>query len=160
MVRWKKSLTGEVPMRKQLTVGSLIAGRSPVQQPVYTPVHTNLPELGKQADSRVFAKPNKQNRPIPTAKARHKQVQIKQNSRTFTIGQAPCQTLLQAAQTQGQSLSYKCQQGYCGKCSVLVVSGNDLLTAPTRQEHEKLDKKLAAGYRLACQSAFRSPTSE
>ncbi|KZE49402.1 ferredoxin [Brevibacillus parabrevis] len=147
-------------MRKQLTVGSLIAGRSPVQQLVYTPVHTNLPESGKQADSRFFAKPNKQNRPIPTAKARQKQVQIKQNSRAFTIGQAPYQTLLQAAQAQGQSISYKCQQGYCGKCSVMVVSGNDLLTAPTRQEHEKLDKKLSAGYRLACQSTFRSPTSD
>ncbi|EJL47245.1 MULTISPECIES: 2Fe-2S iron-sulfur cluster-binding protein [Brevibacillus] len=137
-------------MRKQLTVGSLIAGRSPVQTPAPTPVSGNMPETTRRAGS--FSR--LQTKPQTTIK--RKQVTVKQHDQTISVEQAPCQTLLQAALAQGQPLSYKCRQGYCGKCRVLVVSGTSLLDAPTKQESEKLDQKLASGYRLACQSTFRS----
>ncbi|MGN7469190.1 2Fe-2S iron-sulfur cluster-binding protein [Brevibacillus sp. SAFN-007a] len=141
-------------MRKQLTVGSLIAGRSPVQTPVPAPVHVHVPETNRRAGS--FPKlPNHTQTPF-----QRKQVEVKQHDHTISIEQAPCQTLLQAALAQGQPLAYKCQQGYCGKCRVLVVSGTSLLAAPTGPEREKLGKKLASGYRLACQSTFRSTISD
>lgn len=137
-------------MRKQLTVGSLIAGRSPVQTPAPASVHAHMPETTRRAGS--FSRlPGK-----PQTTIQRKQVQVKQDDRTISVEQAPCQTLLQAAIAQGQPLSYKCRQGYCGKCRVLVVSGGSLLEAPTKQEAKKLAEQLASGYRLACQSTFRS----
>ncbi|CAI9003123.1 Ferredoxin [Brevibacillus sp. IT-7CA2] len=132
-------------MRKQLTVGSLIPGRSDVQMssPAPVPVHTHT-SLKKTELSPA--------RP----KSEQKHVQVKQRSQTMPVRYTPSQTLLQAALTQDQPIAYKCQQGHCGKCSVQIVAGASLLDTPTGQEKAKLGEKLATGYRLACQSTFRS----
>ncbi|TQK62925.1 2Fe-2S iron-sulfur cluster protein [Brevibacillus sp. AG162] len=130
-------------MRKQLTVGSLIPGRSDVQMssPAPVPVHTSLKKAGLNTT-----------RP----QSEQKLVQAKQRSQTMPVRYTPSETLLQAAITQDQPIAYKCQQGHCGKCSVQIVAGASLLDTPSGQEKAKLGEKLATGYRLACQSTFRS----
>lgn len=128
-------------MRKQLTVGSLIPGRSTVQMANPAPVYTAL----KTTDTS----------PAPS-KTKPQQVQAKQRGQTFDITYTPGVTLLQAALTQDQPIAYKCQQGHCGKCSVQIVAGKSLLDVPTGQEKTKLGDKIATGYRLACQSTFCS----
>ncbi|MCM3143574.1 2Fe-2S iron-sulfur cluster-binding protein [Brevibacillus sp. MER 51] len=130
-------------MRKQLTVGSLIPGRSDVQMssPAPVPVHTHT-SLKKTDPARP--------------QSEQKLVQVKQRSQTMPVRYIPSETLLQAALTQDQPIAYKCQQGHCGKCSVQIVAGASLLETPTGQEKAKLGEKLATGYRLACQSTFRS----
>ncbi|MFS0557589.1 2Fe-2S iron-sulfur cluster-binding protein [Brevibacillus sp. 179-C9.3 HS] len=130
-------------MRKQLTVGSLISGRTDVQMSSPAPVLVNTALKKSNASS---ARP----------KTEQKLVQLKQRSQTMQVQYAPCQTLLQAALTQDQPIAYKCQQGHCGKCSVQIIAGESLLDTPTGQEKAKLGEKLATGYRLACQSTFRS----
>ncbi|BAH46512.1 hypothetical protein BBR47_55350 [Brevibacillus brevis NBRC 100599] len=132
-------------MRKQLTVGSLIPGRSDVQMssPAPVPVH---PQTSVKKTDRSPVRPQSE----------QKLVQVKQRSQTMPVRYTPSQTLLQAALTQAQPIAYKCQQGHCGKCSVQIVAGASLLDTPTGQEKAKLGEKLATGYRLACQSTFRS----
>ncbi|UKL00846.1 2Fe-2S iron-sulfur cluster-binding protein [Brevibacillus brevis] len=130
-------------MRKQLTVGSLIPGRSDVQMssPAPVPMHTHT-SLKKTDPARP--------------QSEQKLVQVKQRSQTMPVRYTPSETLLQAALTQDLPIAYKCQQGHCGKCSVQIVAGASLLDTPTGQEKAKLGEKLATGYRLACQSTFRS----
>ncbi|GEC91443.1 2Fe-2S iron-sulfur cluster-binding protein [Brevibacillus brevis] len=130
-------------MRKQLTVGSLIPGRSDVQMssPAPVPVHASL----KKAELNTTRPQSEQ-----------KLVQVKQRSQTMPVRYTPSETLLQAAITQEQPIAYKCQQGHCGKCSVQIVAGASLLDTPSGQEKAKLGEKLTTGYRLACQSTFRS----
>ncbi|OUQ90382.1 ferredoxin [Brevibacillus brevis] len=132
-------------MRKQLTVGSLIPGRSDVQMSSPAPVPVQ-PQMSVKKTDRSPARPQSE----------QKHVQVKQRSQTLPVRYAPSQTLLQAALTQAQPIAYKCQQGHCGKCSVQILAGASLLDTPTGQEKEKLGEKLATGYRLACQSTFRS----
>ncbi|WJQ81264.1 2Fe-2S iron-sulfur cluster-binding protein [Brevibacillus brevis] len=132
-------------MRKQLTVGSLIPGRSDVQMSSPAPVPVHPQTSVKKTDKSPVRPQSKQ-----------KLVQVKQRSQTMPVRYTPSQTLLQAALTQAQPIAYKCQQGHCGKCSVQIVAGASLLDTPTGQEKTKLGEKLATGYRLACQSTFRS----
>ncbi|MGG1658908.1 2Fe-2S iron-sulfur cluster-binding protein [Brevibacillus sp. NRS-1366] len=137
-------------MRKQLTVGSLLPTRAAIQTASPTPVSME-PVPQTQVPTTPFS-------PVPARQweMEKKQVQVKQREQSFSIPFAPCQTLLEAALAKGQPISYKCQEGYCGKCSVQVTSGDEWLDKPTLQEQTKLGKNLAAGYRLACQSRFRS----
>ncbi|NQF13428.1 (2Fe-2S)-binding protein [Brevibacillus sp. HB1.3] len=132
-------------MRKQLTVGSLIPGRSDVLMSSPAPVPVQ-PQTSVKKTEISPARPQSE----------QKLVQVKQRSQTMPVRYTPSQTLLQAALTQAQPIAYKCQQGHCGKCSVQIVAGASLLDTPTEQEKAKLGEKLATGYRLACQSTFRS----
>ncbi|NRR03602.1 (2Fe-2S)-binding protein [Brevibacillus sp. RS1.1] len=132
-------------MRKQLTVGSLIPGRSDVQMSSPAPVPVQ-PQTSVKKTEISPARPQSE----------QKLVQVKQRSQTLPVRYTPSQTLLQAALTQAQPIAYKCQQGHCGKCSVQILAGASLLDTPTGQEKAKLGEKLATGYRLACQSTFRS----
>lgn len=132
-------------MRKQLTVGSLIPGRSDVQMSSPAPVPVQ-PQTSVKKTEMSPARPQSE----------QKLVQVKQRSQTMPVRYTPSQTLLQAALTQAQPIAYKCQQGHCGKCSVQIVAGASLLDTPTGQEKAKLGEKLATGYRLACQSTFCS----
>lgn len=138
-------------MRKTLTVGSLISGRPTENRTLNAPLHAEAPLVPAHVPGR---------RPPISSPSRpstgNTVVRVKQWDQEFSIRFASCQTLLQAAQEQGQSLAYKCQQGYCGKCSVQLLSGSSLFDSPTEQERKKLGGKLPQGYRLACQTAFRS----
>ena len=136
-------------MRKQLTVGSLLPARPIMQAASPAPVTVKQPPQA-QAPSTRFSPP------VPQGKTEKKQVQVKQRDQSFSVSVAPCQTLLEAALAQGQPIAYKCQQGYCGKCSVQVTAGAQWLGAPTLPEQTKLGSQLATGYRLACQSTFPS----
>lgn len=134
-------------MRKQLTVGSLLPARPTMQAASPAPVTV---KQQPQAPSTRFSPP------VPQEKTEKKQVQVKQRDQAFSVSVAPCQTLLEAALAQGLPIAYKCQQGYCGKCSIQVTAGAQWLGAPTLPEQTKLGKQLASGYRLACQSTFPS----
>lgn len=136
-------------MRKQLTVGSLLPTRTTMQAASPAPV-TVKQQSQAQAPSTRFSSP------VPQVKTEKKQVQVKQRDQSFSVQLAPCQTLLEAALAQGLPIAYKCQQGYCGKCTVQVTAGAQWLGAPTIPEQTKLGKNLASGYRLACQSTFPS----
>jgi ferredoxin len=132
-------------MRKQLTVGSLMTGRpqANITRSESSPVPSqspSRPRLARPSHPETF----------------NQTVRVKQRDQEYDVRYASCQTLLQAAIEQGQPLAYKCQQGYCGKCSVQLITGSSLLAPPTNQEQEKLGSKLSQGYRLACQSSFRS----
>lgn len=133
-------------MRKPLTVGSLIAGRtgSVPMQTAPLPVKAEAPK--PQMASRPVARPQ-ESTPV---------VRVRQNGRQFAVKAVPSQTLLSAALAQGANLAYKCQQGSCGKCTVQLLAGGTCLAAPTTQEQDRLGGKLVQGYRLACQSSFRS----
>lgn len=137
-------------MRKKLTVGSLIPGR---------PMHTVNPSAHSPVEQTVVparALAKSPQRHALSSSTENKTVRLKQQDQEFRIRFASCQTLLQAAQEQGQPLAYKCQQGHCGKCTVQLMAGSTLLASPTHQEQEKLGRKLAQGYRLACQSTFHT----
>ncbi|WP_103104697.1 2Fe-2S iron-sulfur cluster-binding protein [Brevibacillus reuszeri] len=136
-------------MRKQLTVGSLLPTRPSVQ--TASPVPASKEPVPQTQTAFTRSTP-----PVRPGKTDLNQVQVKQKGQSFSVRYAPCQTLLAAALAQGQNIAYKCQQGSCGKCSVQVLHGDFLLDAPGVQEKTTLDKKLASGYRLACQSTFRS----
>lgn len=137
-------------MRKQLTVGSLITGRSIPTHTQTTPIHTKPAALASRTVSQ------------PTARQQGGQasVLVKQRDLVFQVRAVPQETLLSAALAQGHPLAYKCQQGHCGKCTVQLMEGGSCLSSPTDQEQEKLGSKLTQGYRLACQSTFRSTTQK
>ncbi|QCJ44034.1 (2Fe-2S)-binding protein [Bacillus sp. S3] len=59
--------------------------------------------------------------------------------------------LLDAALNQGKQIQFKCRKGTCGQCTVKVVQGPGL-SQPNEQEHNKLNKAITGGYRLACQA--------
>jgi ferredoxin len=118
-------------MRKTLTVGSLIPER---QAPL---VPSRLPEP---------ALPNK-----PSAQSL---IRLRQNGTEYSIRPVAGQLLLDAALAQLQPLTYKCRKGSCGKCTVQLLAGGQLLQPPTREEQAKLDAALAQGYRLACQACI------
>lgn len=138
-------------MHKQLTVGSLIPGRtsSPVTTPA--PHHTEstatprLPARGQSAGRARTAANAQQASPL---------VRIRQRGREYEVRSVPAQTLLTAALSQGVPLAYKCLQGDCGRCTVQLLAGSLALREPGDKEREKLGDKLAQGYRLACQSSF------
>ncbi|MDF2680727.1 MAG: hypothetical protein K0R47_1917 [Brevibacillus sp.] len=133
-------------MRKQLTVGSLITGRSVPPHTQTTPIHTKAAALANRTTSRSTAR----------LQGEQVSVRVKQRDQVFQVHAVPRETLLSAALAQGHPLAYKCQQGHCGKCSVQLMEGSSCLSSPTDQEQEKLGSKLTQGYRLACQSTFRS----
>ncbi|WP_301170317.1 2Fe-2S iron-sulfur cluster binding domain-containing protein [Brevibacillus nitrificans] len=133
-------------MRKPLTVGSLIAGRTVPSAPTPQLVHTPPPARPRQ-EARRSAAPRSSTNPF---------VHVTQRGQRFSVRMAPGQSLLSAALSQGQALSYKCLQGHCGKCCVQVTTGSSTLTKPNAREQEKLGTKLAQGYRLACQTSFSS----
>lgn len=136
-------------MRKPLTVGSLIPGRSIPTDTQTTPIHTSSVPVVKQTASRS------------TAQQQNEQhVRVKQRDQVFQIRAVPRETLLSAALAQGQTIEYKCQQGHCGKCTVQLIEGDSCLSSPGNPEKEKLGNKLSQGYRLACQSTFRSMTQK
>jgi ferredoxin len=133
----------EVPMRKGLTVGSLIPGQS-------------VPRASSERPSQHLQ--HDQPAPLLVAKGMtQRTVRVKQRDQEHLIHLIPGVTLLEAALAQKENLAYKCQQGHCGKCTVQIISGVSLLGSPTEQEREKLGSKLAMGYRLACQSALTDP---
>lgn len=131
-------------MRKPLTVGSLIAGRSIPAPTQTTPIHTSPMPVAKKPVSSSASRP-----------PREQQVRVKQRDQVFQVRAVPRETLLSAALAQGQTIEYKCQQGHCGKCTVQLIEGSSRLSSPGAQEKEKLGSKLSQGYRLACQSTFR-----
>jgi uncharacterized 2Fe-2S/4Fe-4S cluster protein (DUF4445 family) len=66
-------------------------------------------------------------------------------------------TILEAARDSGVNLSSICGgEGRCGKCRVIVRSGNNLLS-PTSEFEKRLfsGEDLKNGFRLACQAAVR-----
>lgn len=81
-------------------------------------------------------------------------VKVFQSGSTFAIESQRKQTLLNAALNQGFPLDYKCTKGSCGRCTVKVSEGNNLLNAPTIREREKLKESIQEGYRLACQAVM------
>jgi 2Fe-2S ferredoxin len=117
-------------MRKTLTVGSLIPGR---QAP-------SVPQP---------AQPSRSKQPQPV-------IRLRQNGTEYAVRPVAGQLLLDAALEQLQPLSYKCRKGSCGKCTVQLLSGSQLLSPPTDEEQTKLDASLHQGYRLACQAMIRS----
>lgn len=128
-------------MRKGLTVGSLIPGKT----------RTVASELPSHHDkTAAVAKTN----------ANPRMVRVKQRNQEHSIPFVPGATLLDAALQQKEELAYKCQQGHCGKCTVQVISGISLLGSPTEQEWTKLGSKIAMGYRLACQTTFAPPYND
>ncbi|QRG67459.1 2Fe-2S iron-sulfur cluster-binding protein [Brevibacillus choshinensis] len=134
-------------MRKPLTVGSLIPGRSIPSQPQITSLHTSpAPVAKKNGSSSTSRQQNVQH------------VRVKQRDQVFQVRAVPRETILSAALAQGQAIEYKCQQGQCGKCAVQLIEGSSCLSSPGNQEKDKLGSKLSQGYRLACQSTFRSMT--
>jgi ferredoxin len=68
------------------------------------------------------------------------------------------ETILQAALKAGLDLDYSCQQGTCGTCRALILSGE----VEMEQDEETLlaigPKAMARGYRLLCVSVPRSGT--
>lgn len=78
-------------------------------------------------------------------------VKVSQNNSTFIIESQPKQNLLNAALNQGFPIDYKCTKGSCGRCTVRIWEGKNLLNSPTDKEREKLKESIQAGYRLACQ---------
>jgi ferredoxin len=139
----------EVPMRKGLTVGSLIPGQN---VPKASSDLATLPSQLTQPTQPLqhASKPA----PIVAKGMNQKTVRVKQRDQEHLIRLIPGVTLLDAALSQKEDLAYKCQQGHCGKCTVQIISGVSLLGSPTEQEREKLGSKIAMGYRLACQTAF------
>ncbi|MED4583757.1 2Fe-2S iron-sulfur cluster-binding protein [Brevibacillus choshinensis] len=133
-------------MRKQLTVGSLITGRSIPTTLQTTPIHTKPASPANRTDSRSAAR----------LQGGQASVRVKQRDQVFHVHAVPRETLLSAALAQGYPVAYKCQQGLCGKCTVQLMEGGSCLSSPTDQEQQKLGSKLTQGYRLACQSTFRS----
>lgn len=85
-------------MRKPLTVGSLISGRSTQALPS-TAAHDPVPSsrLGRMSPDRSF---------LAASPPRDKvaAVQVKQREQVFSIRVVPCHNLLQAALDQGLSL--------------------------------------------------------
>ena len=81
-------------------------------------------------------------------------VKVFQSGSTFPIESQRKQTLLNAALNQGFPLDYKCTKGSCGRCTVKVSEGSNLLNSPTVREREKLKESIQEGYRLACQAVM------
>lgn len=136
-------------MRKPLTVGSLISSRSIPAHTQATPVHTSSAPVSRKTAGSSAARLQKE-----------QHVRVKQRDQVFQVRAVPRETLLSAALAQGQTIEYKCQQGHCGKCTVQMIEGSSCLASPGAQEKEKLGSKLGQGYRLACQSTFRSVTQK
>ncbi|RBW68333.1 hypothetical protein DS031_17535 [Bacillus taeanensis] len=81
-------------------------------------------------------------------------IQLLQNQSSFSVSLKKGFTLLDAALTQNQKINYKCKKGKCGKCTVQILTGANLLSESTKSETEKLGSLLDNGYRLACQACF------
>jgi ferredoxin, 2Fe-2S len=113
--------------RRAFTVGSLIPASIIPQQTITVSV-------------------KKEATPVKTLQ---KQIVVMQNKRSFEIKPVKGK-LLDAAISQGKPIQYKCRKGTCGQCTVKVIEGVGLAN-PNSQEHEKLGKEIANGYRLACQ---------
>ncbi len=66
-------------------------------------------------------------------------------------------TVLEAARESGVNLSSICGgEGRCGKCRVIVRSGNELLSLPSEFEKRLFSEEdLNNGFRLACQATIR-----
>ncbi|RXT08759.1 2Fe-2S iron-sulfur cluster-binding protein [Ammoniphilus sp. CFH 90114] len=118
--------------KKSLSVGSLKPG-SKVKSPVPSPTNISIPKQPEQMDQSI---------------------RISQGQSHFSITPVKHTTLLSAALEQKQSVEYKCMKGTCGKCTVKVLDGQSLLSAPNQQENKKLDGALSQGYRLACQAVI------
>lgn len=114
--------------RRAFTVGSLIPGSMLTLQTTSVSI-------------------KKESTPVPTPK---KQIVVMQNKRSFEIKPEKGK-LLDVALSQGKPIQYKCRKGTCGQCTVKVIEGVGLAN-PNSQEHEKLGKEIANGYRLACQA--------
>ena len=68
----------------------------------------------------------------------------------------PGTRLIEAAAEAGLTIDVPCGgEGTCGKCRLLVVTGAAKPTAVERTRFS--DEELAAGWRLACQSAVEGP---
>jgi len=63
-------------------------------------------------------------------------------------------TVLEAARGSGVNLSSICGgEGHCGKCRVIIRSGNELLSPPSELERRVFSEgDLSNGFRLACQA--------
>lgn len=65
--------------------------------------------------------------------------------------------LLNIARRNGSHIGFYCDgHGLCTMCECKVLSGADQLSTPNETEHVWLnEERLAAGYRLGCQTALR-----
>jgi len=61
--------------------------------------------------------------------------------------------MLKSAKEQEVKINHLCKVGFCGKCTVKVLSGE--VSAPTKREIKKLgEEAVKEGYRLTCQAEF------
>lgn len=61
--------------------------------------------------------------------------------------------LLKSAKTDKVKIKHLCKAGYCGKCTVKVLSGN--VSEPSKKEIKKLGQEAVTnGYRLSCVTEF------
>ncbi len=63
-------------------------------------------------------------------------------------------TILEVARDTGVNLSSVCGgEGRCGKCRIIIRSGNELLSPPSEfEKHVFSEEDLSNGFRLACQT--------
>lgn len=67
------------------------------------------------------------------------------------------ETILQAALRAGFDLDYSCQQGTCGTCRALILSGDVEMEEEEEEAPRAIGPKaIARGYRLLCVSLPRS----
>ena len=71
-----------------------------------------------------------------------------------------CETILQAALAAGMDLDYSCQQGTCGTCKALIISGEVKMDEDPDTRLAIGPKAIARGYRLLCISIPVSPIVE
>lgn len=70
-----------------------------------------------------------------------------------SVGLAPPQTLVDAAEASGVKLDYSCRSGTCGTCRVRVLKG----TVAMARHDALLAADKAEGMVLACQARPTSP---
>jgi ferredoxin len=70
------------------------------------------------------------------------------------------QSILQAALAAGLDLDYSCQQGTCGTCRALLLSGEVMMDADPDVRLAIGPKAIERGYRLLCISVPVSPDLE
>lgn len=79
-------------------------------------------------------------------------IKIKQNNQVFKVAPASNELLLDSALKQNVPLDYKCRKGTCGRCTVEIVEGHDLLLPPNERELKKFEDEK---FRLACQAKMK-----
>ena len=63
-------------------------------------------------------------------------------------------TILKDAKAESVKVKHLCNHGFCGRCTVKVLT-SDSISEPTKREVAKLgEAKLKEGYRLGCQTTF------